>query len=769
LQQTTVQMPFINKTIIILALLLISLCGNAQKVALVLSGGGAKGAAHIGVIRALEEEGIPIDYIAGTSAGAIVGGLYAAGYSPDEIERLFLSPEFKNWSVGDIEDKYIYYFKVKNPNPSWLTLKFDWDSIINPFIPINLIPPYQMDFAFLEYFAGANAQANGNFDSLFVPFRCIATNLRTNQGEPQRGGNLGEAIRASMTFPFFFRPITINGDVMYDGGMKNNFPADVADQDFNPDIIIGSKVAVGNKTPRTDDIMSILENMLMINNGYNISCVSGILIEPKVEDVSVIDFSQSPNFIRNGYIAAKEKMPQIKQFVTDSVPYWNTTLRRNAYRKKIPPLIVNTIKVAGVNEVQSNYLNKLLTNNSTSATLEDVKTEYFKLISDDKLAHIFPRLIYNKTNGKFDLLLDVEKDKNFEFLLGGNISSNAINTIFTELRYKQFGIQGLNILGNAYLGRFYNSALASVRMEYPQKRPFYQEINIGFNQFNYFNTSRSFFGDEAPSYLKQNENYINFNIGFPSTNKAKWEIGITVAGLSDDYYQSNTYTREDQYDENDLDLIKPYISYELNTQKNQYYSNQGVFLNTKLYLINGKERNKPGTTGTYHTEESKSHNWVGFRMKYANFIPYSKRITFGLYSDICLSTQELFSTYTASKFRAPQFNPIPELSTQFLPTFRDYNFVSIGLKGIYNIAPKIDFRLEGYIYQAIQNIKKEETGKPKLSAYFESQYFILSAIGVYNTRFGPLSLSLNYLQGSQPPFSATLNFGYILFNRRAND
>ncbi len=762
-------MPVINKIIIALALILTSLFGTSQKVALVLSGGGAKGAAHIGVIRALEEEGIPIDYIAGTSAGAIVGGLYAAGYSPDEIEALFLSPEFKNWSVGEIEDKYLYYFKVKNPNPAWLKLKFDWGSILSPSIPINIVSPYQMDFAFLELFAGANAHANGNFDSLFVPFRCIATNLRTNQGEPQRSGNLGDAIRASMTFPFFFRPITIHGDIMYDGGMKNNFPSDVADQDFNPDIIIGSKVAIENKTPRTGDIMSIIENMLMVNNGYTIGCESGILIEPKVEDVNVIDFSQSSKFIHNGYIATKEKIPQIRLLVTDSVPYWSTTLRRHSYRKKLPPLVVSSIKVNGASEAQSNYLNKLLTNNRDSTALDDLKAEYFKLISDDKFAHISPRLFYNKATEKFDLQLDVEKDKNFEFLFGGNISSNAINTIFTELRYKQLGIQGLNILGNAYLGKFYNSALASIRMEYPQKRPFYQEINIGFNQFNYFNTSRSFFGDEAPSYLKQNENYINFNVGFPATNKAKWEVGITVAGLTDDYYQTNTYTREDQYDENSFDMIKPYISYELNTQKNQYYSNQGVFFSTKLYLINGKERNKPGTTGIYHTEESKSHNWVGLRMKYINFIPYSKKITLGYYSDLCLSSQELFATYTASKFRAPQFIPIPEIGTQFLPTFRDYNFISIGLKGIYNLTSKVDFRIEGYLYQAIQNIKKSETEKPKFSDYFESQYFILAAIAVYNTRFGPLSLSLNYQQESQPPLSVTLNFGYIIFNRRAND
>lgn len=759
-------MPIFKKIGITLLMLLFLSTGKSQKVALVLSGGGSKGAAHIGVIRALEDAGIPIDFIAGTSAGAIVGGLYCAGYSTDEIEAIFLSPQFKNWSTGEIEEEYQFYFKKEKANPSWLTIKFDWDSILSPKIPINLISPYQMDFAFLEMFAGANTLANGNFDSLFIPFRCVATNLKTNKGEVQRSGNIGEAIRASMTFPFFFRPITINGNIMYDGGMRNNFPADVAEDDFNPDIIIGSKVATTNKTPHSSDIMSIIENMLMENNDYKIKCSNGILIEPKVEEVMVTDLSKTPEFINNGYIATLEKIPQIKQFVVDSIPLWDLKLRRHTYKKRLPPLTISSIKVDGLNTSQSDYINKLLTNNSDSSSIKDVKAAYFKLISDDKVAYIYPRLIFNPETKKYDMLLDVEKDKNFELLFGGNISSNAINTIYTELRYKQLGIQGLNIFGNIYLGRFYSSAVAAIKMDYPQRNPFYQEILLGFNQFNFSNTSRSFFGDETPSFLKQNENFFNYNIGFPSTNKAKWEIGITFAGLKDNYYQTNTFTRLDQFDINNFDMIKPYINYELNTHKRQYYSNQGVYLFASLFLINGKERNIPGTTGVHNLEVSKSHNWIGLRIKYTNFIPYNKHFTFGIQSDISLSNQDLFATYTASKLRAPQFSPTPEITTQFLPTFRDYNFVTFGFKTIYKITDRIDIRLDGHLYQPIQSIKKGVDESPKFTPFFQSQYIIASATGVYNSPVGPLSLSVYYIQNSPQPFLFNLNFGYIIFNKR---
>ena len=194
----------IQKIIIVILLLFINTEANSQKVGLVLSGGGSRGVAHIGVIRALEENGVPIDYIAGTSMGAIIGGLYAAGYSPDDMEKLFLSKAFAEWVAGKIDDKYVYYFKKESPNASWIDLRFTYDQTIKPKIPTNIVSPFQMDFEFMEIFAGANAVAKGNFDSLFVPFRCMASDIYKNEAVTLRNGDLGKSIRASMTFPFYF-------------------------------------------------------------------------------------------------------------------------------------------------------------------------------------------------------------------------------------------------------------------------------------------------------------------------------------------------------------------------------------------------------------------------------------------------------------------------------------------------------------------------------------------------------------------------------------
>ncbi|MDD4145095.1 MAG: patatin-like phospholipase family protein, partial [Prolixibacteraceae bacterium] len=159
-----------KKALLIIVYLLVTvILAPAQSVGLVLSGGGAKGMAHIEVIRVLEENNIPIDFIAGTSIGAIVGGLYAAGYSPDEMEELFRSDEFYFWSTGRIQKEYRYYFTRSEPNPSWLELRVEkQEDKLKLLPPTNIIPEEQMNFAFMELMAPTTAACKSNFDSLMV-------------------------------------------------------------------------------------------------------------------------------------------------------------------------------------------------------------------------------------------------------------------------------------------------------------------------------------------------------------------------------------------------------------------------------------------------------------------------------------------------------------------------------------------------------------------------------------------------------------------------
>ena len=199
-----------------------------------MSGGGARGLAEIGVIKALEENHIPIDYITGTSSGAVVGSLYAQGFSPHQIDSIVHTKDFFNWATGIISDDYNFYFKKKDDNASWITLKFTLDSVIQTSLPTNIVSTIPADYALMENTAGIIAKVHYNFDSLFVPFRCVAADIENKKIMIFRKGDLGQAVRASSAFPFYFNPVVYEGKILYDGGMYNNFPVDVMLSDFQP-------------------------------------------------------------------------------------------------------------------------------------------------------------------------------------------------------------------------------------------------------------------------------------------------------------------------------------------------------------------------------------------------------------------------------------------------------------------------------------------------------------------------------------------------------
>jgi len=153
---------------------------------------------------------IPIDYITGTSIGAIIGSLYAMGYSPEEMLELMLSKEFAYWQTGTVEEQYTYYFKEPYPTPEFAHFSIDMSDSLQikaSFLPQSLINPIQMNQAFMALFSQATAKAGWNFDNLFVPFRCVASDIYTKKPIIFKNGDLGDAVRASMTFPFFFQPI----------------------------------------------------------------------------------------------------------------------------------------------------------------------------------------------------------------------------------------------------------------------------------------------------------------------------------------------------------------------------------------------------------------------------------------------------------------------------------------------------------------------------------------------------------------------------------
>src|SRR5258706_2623702 len=225
--------------VILICFCSVTAIAQRQKVGVVFSGGAAKGLAHVGVLKALEESEIPIDYVVGTSMGGIIAGCYAAGMSPAEIEEMMLSQDFLSWVNGRLEEGYNYYYNKNDDHPSFLKLNLSLDSSLNFLLNSSIANDLSLNFALAEKLAQPSAIARNNFDSLFVPLRVVAADIFTQTEVVIKKGALGEALRATQTVPFFYNPIRIDGKYLFDGGVYNNFPVDVAESEFKPEVIIG--------------------------------------------------------------------------------------------------------------------------------------------------------------------------------------------------------------------------------------------------------------------------------------------------------------------------------------------------------------------------------------------------------------------------------------------------------------------------------------------------------------------------------------------------
>ena len=335
---------------IVTSLLLLCLCSffsHGQKVGLVMSGGGAKGAAHIGVIKALEENGIPIDYITGTSIGSIVGSLYAMGYTPDEMLELFLSEQFGYWQTGTVEEEYNYYFRQPSLRPDFAHFSIDMSDSLQikaNFLPQSLVNPIQMNQAFMGLFAQATAKAIWNFDNLFVPFRCVASDIYSKKAIVFRNGDLGEAVRASMSFPFVFPPVWKDSVPLFDGGIYDNFPVGPMKEAFNPDFIFGSAVAGANQKP-SENLYNQLETMVMQKTEYEVDEEDGMMIHFTFQNISLLDFQKGTELMKIGYDQTIELMDSIKTRIARRVPPEELAERRKTYRESLPPLIFKNIYI----------------------------------------------------------------------------------------------------------------------------------------------------------------------------------------------------------------------------------------------------------------------------------------------------------------------------------------------------------------------------------------------------------------------------------------
>lgn len=750
-----------------------------QKVGLVLSGGGAKGLSHIGTLKALEENHIPIDYITGTSMGGIVGALYAAGYSPAQIEKIALTTEFQDWVNGRYKSDYSYYFQKSSTNASLITAKIQVDTSLRMSIRNNLVNDIPLNFALIELLSQASAIAKDNFDDLFVPYRCMVSDVFSQTSITVKNGSLAEAVRATMTVPLIYRPIKLDNKYVFDGGLYNNFPADIMKKEFNPDYMIGVNVSAKNfkEYPKTGDerlMNRLMMFMFLAKSDSTLIGDNGTYIQPDVQDYSASNFYPVAELIKKGYDAAMADMPRLLQEVKRRTKPQDLALRRNTFNNKKPQLRFTEVLVTGVNSQQKRYIQRLFKRDKSTFDLADIRQGYYKLVADETFETIYPKISYSPTSDSYTFEIVAQPKRSFKLDLGGNISSRPISTVFLGLQYNYLDRKAYTFGTEFYSGRFYESAQLNARIDYPSRLPFFLAAEFTYNHFNYYNTSKIFIENPHPTYIEQSDRKIEIKAGIPLNRNTRITLSTSFINNDDNYSPTNSFNTGDILDQTIFNGLRSGVTFEQNTFNRKQYANKGRNFLFAVNYFTGKENYTPGNISrnvpvvvSDITEFRKFRQWFSLKISDENYFFQQGNYTLGYLAEGVVSSQPLFSNYYATLLASPAFYPLQDSRSLFLEKFRASTYLAGGLKNVYRLRRNIDFRIEAFVFLPYQEITQIGFQEVKNSPTFNRLHYAGTAGLVYHTPVGPVSLSYNLYDDPIKRNGILLHLGYLIYNKRS--
>lgn len=394
---------------------------NRPKVGVVLSGGGAKGFAHIGALKVLEETGIPIDYIAGTSMGAIVGGLYAIGYDTHTIDSLIKQQDWTHLLSDETYREHLPASLKENPGGFILSLPYEVkikERKGQVRLPPGVIGGQNLYSLFLNLTIGY--QDTMDFNDLPIPFACVAADTRTGKEVVLRKGILPEAIRASMAIPGLFAPAEKDSMLLIDGGIVNNYPVDVV-REMGADIVIGVMMprdqkdiekSRGTLTEVINQLWNFTGQEKLSHNTAN----TEILITPDIHPYGMMDF-ESPaidTIMDRGEQAAREKWNELIALkktlgIPDSVEPWQKI--ENPYIR-MDTLEISSIRFEGLSKVGEKDMIKRINLKDNRVTRRELETITSRIYGSGLFSRVFYRL---DGESPFDLVFTVQ-EKNINML-----------------------------------------------------------------------------------------------------------------------------------------------------------------------------------------------------------------------------------------------------------------------------------------------------------------------------------------------------------------
>ncbi len=335
-----------------------SATGGRPTLGIALEGGGAKGLAHAGVLQWMEEHHIPIDYVAGTSMGGLIGGLYAIGLTPAEIREIVTGINWDEAVVGNTPYSALSFRRKEDFRafPNRLELGLRHGLVLPAGLSSGQAVRVLIDRFMLPY------SEPRSFDDLPVPFRCVATNLVTGKAEVFSSGSIATALRATMSLPGIFAPVRDHDNIYADGALLDNLPTDVVKQ-MGADVVIGAHLSVGPvKVEQLQTMLGVAGSATGVMIDANVIRgmeLADLLLTIDVSAYTTLDFSQADQIIDQGYKAAEAKAAMLNRFRVDDATWAQFIARRNSRRIPAAP-VVQFVEVEGIQKEFSGYVNKML-------------------------------------------------------------------------------------------------------------------------------------------------------------------------------------------------------------------------------------------------------------------------------------------------------------------------------------------------------------------------------------------------------------------------
>jgi NTE family protein len=762
-------------TRLLLALLLAGsflFTAQAQKVGLVLSGGGAKGLAHVGVLKQLEKNHIPIDYIVGTSMGAVIGGMYAAGYSPDEIEQIVLSPEFQRWTSGKPLESKTFNFLTAEPSPSALRLGIAIDSTFKARISTNLVNDLNLNLALTRLLAPASASSGYNFDKLFVPFRCMASEVFTRQVVEQKSGSLSDAIRNSMSFPLAFRPIrNLDGKYYYDGAVYDNFPTNTMKKTFAPDIIIGVNVGdvAFKKYPKNDDALLASTVAFLGTSVADTGSVgrNGIYIQPDLDGMGVGDFDRVKDFIAEGDTAALRSLDKIKERIGRRVDSTDLQRRRLAFQGLAPKPRFIEVKVNGLRPDQNEYAARFFRKSGREYSLDDIEEGYYRLASDDFFKNIYPRIRYDAARQGYVFSVDAQRNNNVSTEVGFVLSNRPIDNLFFGIEYRYLRRLLYTASADVSLGRFYNGAHGSFRINIPAKFAYFFEPEITYNQWDYQNTGGVLGRDVINTQVRQQDTKLGGQFGISPTYRSRFLLDVGTFVIKDEYTNSKEINSADVLDATVFRGATAALRMARNTLNRKQYATSGHRYVYTLRGVTGESDYTPGSTAE-QLSSSSHREWLQFRATVERYFELkADRHAWGYFGELMVSSQGTFSNYRSSLTTSPVFAPLPDSRTLFLDTYRSTRYAAVGLRYNQPFLKKLEWRTEVYVHVNGQPLKQGELQTAERQSGFDRPRITGSTGLIFQTPVGPLALHARFYDDPAERFGIYGHLGFLLFRSRA--